>query len=309
MNLISFILGVFFLITAVMTLIIRVSSRRINIGEKILSYDFSRFNKTKEKLNRNKKNKKKQTVPSTKSPGMPSERTRKRNEEIDDLLEEADSLKEKKIGEDLMDEMEEIIDGGFKPTFARDVNIRVPQNMVVDDFYKLIVIISETDSYSPNVKVEQIKVSKEEAKTFALINSKLGINLMEATTKVEGLKAGPLIIRPIAVGNFARINPLERTINFDSKLKNQIASFYITPMIWKNKSANVICIEIEQEYTILKELNIPVKVFKNTYEAIFGLNISSVHMTFMLLYSIIGSLIGLYATLSNFLTFLPVLPF
>ncbi len=308
MNVISFILGIFFLITAVIALTIRLSARRINIGDKIFSYNFTLLSKAKEKIKGNRK-KKKQTLPSTISPEMSRERSKQRSDKIEDLLDEADSLKEEEISIDLTDEKEKITDEKLKSVFTRDVNIRIPKNMVVDDFYKLTVILSETDLYSPDVKVEHIKVSKEEAKNFALINSRLGINLMEATTKVEGLKAGPLIIRPIAVGNFARISPLERIINFDPNLKEIYISFYITPTIWKNKSTNIICIEIEQDYTILKEINMPVNVFKNTYEAIFGLNISSVHMTVMLVYSLIGSLIGLYGTLSNFLTFLPNLPF
>ena len=60
---------------------------------------------------------------------------------------------------------------------------------------------------------------------------------------------------------------------FDSEAEETVIEFFITPTKW-TEVMNVLRIEFEQNYKVIKTLEIPIKIFKRKFEALFGLNIS-----------------------------------
>ena len=113
----------------------------------------------------------------------------------------------------------------------------------------------------------------------------------------------------MAIGGVAHVAPSSRTIMFDPEVEETVIEFYITPTRWTTGVMNVLRLEFEQNYEILKALDIPIKIYKRKFEAIFGLNISAAQKYILLIYSVLGAVAGLYGTIANFVDFLPALPF
>ncbi len=116
-------------------------------------------------------------------------------------------------------------------------------------------------------------------------------------------------VRPFAIGNVAVIAPAQRTIYFNPEEEEIVVEFYITPTRWTSDITNVLRIEFEQNYAVIKAVNIPMKIYKRKYEAMFGFNLSKWHRYVMFVYSGIGTLVGLYGTVVKYLGKLQALSF
>ncbi len=193
-------------------------------------------------------------------------------------------------------------------TFNRDLSIRLPKNMCLDEVFRLRITIKKSEEYSSELTLKELTLDEKEAKYYSLKVEKLGKKISEATIILSGITEAPLTIRPMAIGGVAHIAPSTRTVMFDSEAEETVIEFFITPTKW-TEVMNVLRIEFEQNYKVIKTLEIPMKIYKRKFEALFGLNISGVQKYILLIYSAIGSVIGLYGTLANFVDFLPDLPF
>ncbi|MFW9853112.1 MAG: hypothetical protein ACFFDS_09220 [Candidatus Thorarchaeota archaeon] len=182
---------------------------------------------------------------------------------------------------------------------SRDLSIQLPKNMCIDEVFRLKITLIKSEEFSEDLTLKELELDKTEAKYFSLNVTKLGEKVVEATTRITGLKEGSLIIRPIAVGNVAVIAPGQRTIYFDTEEDEIIIEFFITPTRWSTDVLNVLRIEFEQNYRIIKTINVPMKIYKRKLEAIFGFNISKWHQYALFIYSAIGTIAGLISTLQE----------
>ncbi len=182
---------------------------------------------------------------------------------------------------------------------SRDLSIQLPKNMCIDEVFRLKITLIKSEEFSEDLTLKELELDKEEAKYFSLNVTKLGEKVVEATTRITGLKEGSLIIRPIAVGNVAVIAPGQRTIYFDAEEEEIVIEFFITPTRWSSDVLNVLRIEFEQNYKIIKTINVPMKIYKRKLEAIFGFNISKWHQYALFIYSAIGTIAGLISTLQE----------
>ncbi|MHA1687481.1 MAG: hypothetical protein ACTSYD_13945 [Candidatus Heimdallarchaeaceae archaeon] len=306
-------IGILLFVSSILALIVALSARKIDFGERLLSRPFfqrlKRFRdtpilpgeKVKPLIEGNKmKSRRARKSVETESLReiMPSE-----GEEI--LFEEEDmvtpsttidtetSVSAPSLPLDI--EKAETVEG----TFTRDLAIRLPKNMCLDEVFRLKIILSKTEEYSEELEIKEIELDKKEAKFFALNTAKLGTTIEEATTIIKGLEEGPLTIRPIAIGNVASIAPSSRTIFFDPAKDTITAEFFITPTKWSKELVSTLRIEFEQKHVLLKVVNLPIRIYKHKLEALFGLNISKVQQTILIVYSVIGTLLGFLSTFQN----------
>ncbi|NPD87420.1 MAG: hypothetical protein HGN29_01770 [Asgard group archaeon] len=205
------------------------------------------------------------------------------------------------------DEVEREIADEAKPVIveeqghSRDLSIQLPKNMCLEEVFRLKITLIKAEEFEEELALRDLELDKKEAEYFSLTVSKLGEKVVEATTRISGLAEGGLIIRPIAIGNVAVIAPAQRTTYFNPEDEEIIVEFYITPTRWTTDIMNVLRIEFEQNYTVLKAVNIPMRIYKRKYEAMFGFNLSKWHKYVMFVYSGIGTIIGLYGTVVKYL--------
>jgi len=194
---------------------------------------------------------------------------------------------------------EEMIKEKKENGYSRDILLRYPRNMCLDEVFMLEVSILQSEDFSPEALIKDVKVSSEEARRFAIAFKRLGKTLTEATFLIEGLKEGPLTIRPIPVGRLVSVDPQQRTIYFDPKTKKTTITFFLTPIRWTKDITNILRLEFEQEYRILKAIDLPLKIYKHKFEALFGINISKWQQYALIIYSALGTLAGLISVLQN----------
>ena len=155
------------------------------------------------------------------------------------------------------------------------------------------VTLIKSEEFKEELTIKELELDKKEAEYFSLNVTKLGEKVTEATTRIVGLKEGILIVRPIAIGNVAIISPGQRTIMFNLEEEEIIVEFFITPTRWSKDLVSNLRIEFEQEYKIIKAVNIPIKIYKRKMEAIFGINISKWQYYVLFVYSALGTISGL----------------
>ena len=222
----------------------------------------------------------------------------------DDEAEEVDMLKEedevemlgereesaKMVDEDTLGEAaeKEVFEG-----FSRDLSIMIPKNMCLDEVFRLKITLIRDEQFDDKVVIEEITVDKESAEYFSMNVTKLGEKVIEATTRIHGLEKGALIVRPIAIGHVASLAPQQRTVYFHPELEEIVVEFFITPTKWSKDLDSNIKIEFEQNYRILRTIDIPIKIYKRKMEAIFGINISKWQTIVLFVYSAFGTLSGL----------------
>ncbi len=182
----------------------------------------------------------------------------------------------------------EVFDG-----FSRDLAIMLPKNMCLDEVFRLKITLIRDEQFDDELAIEELTVDKKTAEYFSMNVTKLGEKVIEATTRIHGLEMGTLIVRPIAIGNVASLAPQQRTIYFHPKLEEIVVEFFITPTKWSKNLDSSMRIEFEQNYRILKTINIPIKIYKRKMEAIFGINISKWQTIVLFVYSALGTLSGL----------------
>lgn len=341
----SLILGIIIIVSALITIIIVLSSRKIDFGDRA----FNPRKTLRRQIVRELRDKRKEAIDiekevaahdmmaslaptalPTRPPTAPeaaysgeeeavkkSSRKRKkmdeegilggvRGEMIDEEMDEEGEAEEVEMLDDLFDATgTPEVEGKYN----RDLAIRLPKNMCIDEVFRLKISIKKTEEYSSELKIKEMTLDKKEAQYYALTVEKLGRKISEATIKLTGINEEPLTIRPMAIGGVAQVAPSSRTIMFDPKVEETVIEFYLTPTRWTTGVMNVLRIEFEQNYEILKALDIPIRIYKRKYEAIFGLNISAAQKYILLIYSALGTVAGLYGTLANFVDFLPALPF
>ncbi|MCE7748067.1 MAG: hypothetical protein GPJ51_06700 [Candidatus Heimdallarchaeota archaeon] len=222
----------------------------------------------------------------------------------DDEAEEAEMLKEedevemlgereesaKMVDEDTLGEAaeKEVFEG-----FSRDLSIMIPKNMCLDEVFRLKITLIRDEQFDDRVVIEEITVDKESAEYFSMNVTKLGEKVIEATTRIHGLEKGALIVRPIAIGHVASLAPQQRIVYFHPELDEIVVEFFITPTKWSKDLDSNIKIEFEQNYRILRTIDIPIKIYKRKMEAIFGINISKWQTIVLFVYSALGTLSGL----------------
>jgi len=177
--------------------------------------------------------------------------------------------------------------------FSRDLSIMIPRNMCLDEVFRLKITLIRDDQYDDKVAIEEITVDKESAEYFSMNVTKLGEKVIEATTRIHGLEKGALIVRPIAIGHVASLAPQQRTVYFHPELEEIVVEFFITPTKWSKDLDSTIKIEFEQNYRLLRTIDIPIKIYKRKMEAIFGINISKWQTIVLFVYSAFGTLSGL----------------
>jgi len=185
----------------------------------------------------------------------------------------------------------------------------VPHNLCVNEVFKLVIFIKKSGHASDELEISYLRVSSEEAKLYSLTAERLGKRLTKAKVKLKGLTEGPITIRAYFTNGIGYIVPSERNVYFEPNKEEIRAEFFVTPTTWTSKVANKIRVDFEQKYKELLVINMPVKIYKRSFEALLGLNISGLQKYVLLIYSILGSIFGLYGTLANFLSFLPQIPF
>ncbi len=307
----SLVIGIFLLLTSLIGFLIVLTAKKLDLGERIFRRPriATRFVPQKDKKS---KQQKKEPLPS-----ISKEKANKADEGEYSGIAFDRSVSEKSDDEQMQPpkskqertKTEPIYEEKGENVYTRDIEIRIPYNLCLNEVFLLKVTL-KTDSLSnEDTILEYIKIDEKEAKKFALNDKKLGTHITSATTAINGIKEGIILVRPIAIGDFATINPKERYMFFKAQEEEIEVEFFITPVQWRQKLIRVIRVEFEQEYRTIKTVDVPVKVFKNKYEAIFGLNLSGFQKYVLLSYSILGSLMGLYSTLSNYLVFLPQLGF
>lgn len=219
-------------------------------------------------------------------------------EEVEMLKEEEDEVEmlgereesAKMVDEDTLGEAaeKEVFEG-----FSRDLSIMIPRNMCLDEVFRLKITLIRDEQFEDRVVIEEITVDKESAEYFSMNVTKLGEKIIEATTRIHGLEKGALIVRPIAIGHVASLAPQQRTVYFHPELEEIVVEFFITPTKWSKDLDSNIKIEFEQNYRILRTIDIPIKIYKRKMEAIFGINISKWQTIVLFVYSAFGTLSGL----------------
>ncbi|MHA1447528.1 MAG: zinc ribbon domain-containing protein [Candidatus Heimdallarchaeaceae archaeon] len=177
--------------------------------------------------------------------------------------------------------------------FSRDLSIMIPKNMCLDEVFRLKITLIRDEQFDDRVVIEEITVDKESAEYFSMNVTKLGEKIIEATTRIHGLEKGALIVRPIAIGHVASLAPQQRIVYFHPELEEIVVEFYITPTKWSKDLDSTIKIEFEQNYRLLRTIDIPIKIYKRKMEAIFGINISKWQTIVLFVYSAFGTLSGL----------------
>ena len=219
-------------------------------------------------------------------------------EEVEMLKEEADEVEmlgereesARMVDEDTLGEAaeKEVFEG-----FSRDLSIMIPKNMCLDEVFRLKITLIRDEQFDDRVVIEEITVDKESAEYFSMNVTKLGEKIIEATTRIHGLEKGVLIVRPIAIGHVASLAPQQRIVYFHPELEEIVVEFYITPTKWSKDLDSTIKIEFEQNYRLLRTIDIPIKIYKRKMEAIFGINISKWQTIVLFVYSAFGTLSGL----------------
>ena len=176
---------------------------------------------------------------------------------------------------------------------SRDLSIILPKNMCLDEVFRLKITLIKSKEFDEALTIKELKLDKKEAEHFSLTAKKLGEKVTEATTRIEGLEEGPMIVRPIAIGNVAVVSPSQRIVYFDSKAEEIVIEFFLTPTKWSKELTSNLRIEFEQNYKIIRTVNVPVKIYKRKMEAIFGINISKWQYYVLFVYSAAGTLSGL----------------
>ena len=224
------------------------------------------------------------------------------------------SLEEERISESLdgweipTEELPEIIEETDLPItgaeikgekFSRDLSIKLPKNMCLEEVFRMKITLIKADEFDEDVTISELELDKKEAKYFSLNVTKLGETVVEATTRISGLEEGSLIVRPISIGNVTTIAPAQRTIHFSPDQTEIVVEFFLTPIRWTTDVVNVMRVEFEQNYKIIKTVNIPMKIYKRKMEAMFGLNISKWQQYLLFIYSAVGTVLGLIGTLQD----------
>jgi len=209
-------------------------------------------------------------------------------------LEEAEMIEEES-STDLIETKESV---GYLPPpppddMSRDLSIQIPKNMCLNEVFRLKITLIKSKEFEKELTIKELELDKKEAEYFSMTARKLGEKITEATTRIEGLVDGPLIVRPIAIGNVAVVSPGQRIIYFDPKAEEIIVEFFITPTRWSKELVSNLRIEFEQNYKIVKAVNIPVKIYKRKLEAIFGFNLSKWQQYVLFIYSALGTISGL----------------
>ncbi|MCG3222675.1 MAG: hypothetical protein H7641_14945 [Candidatus Heimdallarchaeota archaeon] len=221
------------------------------------------------------------------------------DEEEVELYEESKPVLAVEAEREIVDEAKPVI--VEEQGHSRDLSIQLPKNMCLEEVFRLKITLIRAEEFEEELALRDLELDKKEAEYFSLTVSKLGEKVVEATTRISGLAEGGLIVRPIAIGNVAVIAPAQRTIYFNPEDEEIIVEFYITPTRWTTDVMNVLRIEFEQNYTVLKAVNVPMRIYKRKYEAMFGFNLSKWHKYVMFVYSGIGTIIGLYGTVVKYL--------
>ncbi|MHA1954579.1 MAG: hypothetical protein ACW96U_11600 [Candidatus Heimdallarchaeaceae archaeon] len=193
--------------------------------------------------------------------------------------------------------------------YSRDLSIQLPKNMCLEEVFRLKITLIRSEEFEEELALRDLELDKKEAAYFSLTVAKLGEKVVEATTRISGLTEGGLIVRPLAIGNVAVIAPTQRTIYFNPEDEEIVVEFYITPTRWTTDVTNVLRIEFEQNYAVIKAVNVPMRIYKRKYEAMFGFNLSKWHKYVMFVYSGIGTIFGLYGTVVKYLGKLQALNF
>lgn len=193
-----------------------------------------------------------------------------------------------KASEEEIEPTEETIVEGY----ARDVVLRLPKNMCLNEVFRLEISLLKSEEFEQELQTTEIDVDKDEAAFYSLTLKKLGETITESTVLIQGLQEGPLTIRPVTLGRIVYVAPSTRTVYFDPNAEKIAVDFYITPIRWEKEVKNVLKIEFEQNYKIIKVIDMPMRIYKYKYEAMFGLNISKWHQYALLIYSILGSIAG-----------------
>ncbi len=210
------------------------------------------------------------------------------SEELEESLKDFDDEPEMAEEAEIIDVSETIEEG-----HSRDLSIRLPKNMCLDEVFRLKITLIKAEEFSEDLTIKELELDKKEAEYFSLNVTKLGEKVTEATTRIVGLKEGTLIVRPIAIGNVAVVTPGQRTVFFDSEEEEIVVEFFLTPTKWSKDLISNLRIEFEQEYKVIKSVNIPVKIYKRKLEAIFGINISRWQYYALFVYSALGTISGL----------------
>ncbi|MHA1690227.1 MAG: hypothetical protein ACTSU7_01190 [Candidatus Heimdallarchaeaceae archaeon] len=211
-------------------------------------------------------------------------------------------------------EPEELLDEGLVEIIeeetaihARDLSIQLPKNMCLDEVFRLRITLSKSDEFSKHVSIKQLELSKKEAEYFSLTAKKLGKDVLEATTRIEGLEQGNLTIRPLSTSNVVTIAPLQRVVYFDPADEELVVEFYLAPKRWIPDPISILRVEFEQNYKIIRTIDLPIKIYKRQLEAMFGFNLAKWHKYALIVYSVISALIGLYSTLAEYYGVLPTI--
>ena len=193
-----------------------------------------------------------------------------------------------------------------QPTLhTRDLAIQLPKNMCLDEVFRLRITLLKSDEFSKHVSIKQLELTKKEAEYFSITAKKLGQEILEATTKIEGLEQGNLTIRPLSTSNVVTIAPTQRTVYFDTEDEEIVVEFYLVPKRWISDPISILRVEFEQNYKIIRTIDLPIRIYKRQFEALFGFNLSKWHKYALLIYGVISTLIGLYSTLAEYIDILP----
>jgi len=188
---------------------------------------------------------------------------------------------------------------------TRDLSIQLPKNMCLDEVFRLRITLLKSDEFSEHISIKQLELSKKEAEYFSITAKKLGKEILEATTKIEGLEQGNLTVRPLSTSNVVTIAPTQRTVYFDIETEEIVVEFYIVPKRWISDPISILRVEFEQNYKIILTIDLPIRIYKRQLEALFGFNLSKWHKYALLIYGVISTLIGLYSTLAEYIDILP----
>ena len=346
------IFGIALLITAIFTLAVSISARKIDFGSRILRDKPIRSQMTLGGITpKAKKSKARNAAPapppsslSSSAPEVtdaltgPSSSARAEEAKMKEEWDEAedDERDETDIESDVMPEniesphyvspirsrgevvkksvieQEEILDVGATDILeeqsslhTRDLSIHLPKNMCLDEVFRLRITLLKSDEFSKHVSIKQLELSKKEAEYFSLTAKKLGKDILEATTQIEGLEHGNLTVRPISTSNVVTIAPTQRTVYFDPEDEEIVVEFYLVPKRWIPDPISILRVEFEQNYKIIRTIDLPIRIYKRQFEALFGFNLSKWHKHALLIYGIISTLIGIYSTLAEYIDILP----
>ncbi|UJG41197.1 MAG: hypothetical protein K9W45_01730 [Candidatus Heimdallarchaeum aukensis] len=254
----SFILGIIFLVSSLVTFVIVFSSKKIDFQkEKIFTSNVKDLITDKMRLSRkDKKSKKKRrrSIPSSVKT-MSSEEETELPKSVRSPIPFAPMTLDEKLIEspelEMIEEAEETeslslsVDKEEK-TYSRNLMIKVPYNFCINEVFKLVIFIKKTGYALDELEITCSRVSSEEARLYSLTTEKLGKKLTEATVKLNGLNQGSMTVRAYFTNGIGYIVPSERNVYFDPDKEEIVAEFFITPTIWTSKTAYEIRIEFEQ---------------------------------------------------------------